>query len=66
MKLTKLLFAAVIQVQRRLARAEYYHGAIDGVVGSGTRRAIRSYERAHGLPIDGQIDRQLLVKMGLA
>ena len=56
----------VVQVQRRLASAGYYSGAIDGVVGSGTRRAIRAYERSHGLPIDGQIHRRLLATMGLA
>lgn len=58
--------AIVINVQRRLARNGYYHGAIDGVIGQGTRSAIRSYERAHGLRIDGQIDHRLLATMGLA
>ncbi len=56
----------VVQVQRSLARAGYYRGAIDGVVGNGTRSAIRSYERAHGLRVDGQIDQRLLARMGLA
>jgi hypothetical protein len=56
----------VVQVQRRLASAGYYSGPIDGVIGSGTRRAIRAYERSHGLPIDGQIHRRLLATMGLA
>ena len=56
----------VVQVQRRLARAGYYRGAIDGVMGNGTRSAIRSYERTHGLRIDGQIDQRLLATMGLA
>jgi Putative peptidoglycan binding domain. len=37
----------VVEVQRRLARAGYYHGAIDGVMGPQTRRAIRAYERDH-------------------
>ena len=54
----------VIQVQRRLAHAGYYHGAIDGVMGPRTRYAIRAYERNHGLPIDGAISRQLLTTMG--
>jgi hypothetical protein len=36
------------ELQRRLARAGYYHGAIDGILGPATRRAIRSYERDHG------------------
>lgn len=56
----------VIAVQRRLARAGYYRGAVDGVIGYGTRNAIRSYERAHGLRVDGHIDRRLLATMGLA
>ena len=53
------------QVQHQLAAAGYYHGAIDGIIGDGTRRAIRSYERANGLPVDGRIDDQLLATMGL-
>jgi hypothetical protein len=36
------------ELQRRLARAGYYHGAIDGILGPATRRAIRAYERDHG------------------
>jgi hypothetical protein len=35
----------VVEVQRRLARAGYYHGAIDGIVGPETRRAIRAYAK---------------------
>src|SRR6266849_8962757 len=45
--------SVVVQVQRRLASAGYYSGPIDGVVGRGTRRAIRAFERTHGLPVDG-------------
>lgn len=54
-----------VQVQQELSEAGFYHGAIDGVVGEGTRRAIRSYERANGLRVDGRIDNQLLETMGL-
>ena len=39
--------SSVVQLQRRLARAGYYHGAIDGIMGPETRRAIRAYERSH-------------------
>jgi len=53
------------QVQLRLARSGYYHGAIDGVSGNATRSAIREYERAHSLPADGQISGRLLTTMGL-
>jgi hypothetical protein len=38
----------VVEVQRRLARAGYYHGRIDGIMGPQTRRAIRAYERDRG------------------
>jgi hypothetical protein len=43
----------VVEVQRRLARAGYYHGPIDGILGPKTRRAIRAYERDHNLPAYG-------------
>lgn len=56
----------VIAVQQELRRAGYYRGAVDGVIGSGTRSAIRAYERAHGLPADGRIDDELLGQMGLS
>jgi Putative peptidoglycan binding domain len=39
--------SSVVQLQRRLARAGYYHGAIDGIMGPATRRAIRAYEGTH-------------------
>ena len=55
----------VAAVQRRLSQGGYYHGAVDGVIGPATRVAIRSYERNNGLPVDGEIDRQLLRTMGL-
>jgi hypothetical protein len=55
----------VRQVQQRLARAGYYHSSIDGVSGTATRRAVRQYEFAHGLPGDGRIDQRLIATMGL-
>ncbi len=55
----------VVEVQRRLARAGYYHGSIDGILGSQTRRAIRAYERDHNMPAYGVIDRPLLTTLGL-
>jgi hypothetical protein len=58
--------ATVAAVQRRLARGGYYRGSIDGVIGNGTRTAIRAFERSNGLPVDGVIDRQLLATMGLS
>jgi hypothetical protein len=57
--------SVIVEVQRRLASAGYYRGAIDGVIGSGTRRAIRSYERSHGLPVDGALSERFLAMMRL-
>ena len=55
----------VVEVQRRLARAGYYHGAIDGILGPQTRRAISAYERDHKMPAYGVIDRPFLGTLGL-
>jgi hypothetical protein len=55
----------VVEVQRRLTRAGYYHGAIDGILGPETLRAIRAYERDHNVPAYGVIDRELLRTLGL-
>ena len=55
----------VRRVQIRLARAGLYRGSIDGVSGMATRRAVREYEIAHGLPGDGKIGQRLLTTMGM-
>jgi len=34
---------------------DYYYSSIDSVGDDGTRRVIREYKRAHGLPEDGRI-----------
>jgi hypothetical protein len=57
--------SVVAQVQQELARAGYYRGRVDGVIGNGTRNAIRAYERANGLRADGRIDAELLRSMGI-
>jgi murein L,D-transpeptidase YcbB/YkuD len=57
--------ALVGQVQTRLTRAGLYRGAIDGVMGPQTRRAIRAYQRSNGLRADGTISNSLITTMGL-
>ncbi|MDD4908119.1 MAG: peptidoglycan-binding domain-containing protein [Candidatus Omnitrophica bacterium] len=44
----------VKQVQRALKNAGYNPGAIDGKMGKQTREAIRDFQRANGLAIDGK------------
>ncbi len=58
--------SVVADVQQELARAGYYRGSIDGVIGTQTRNAIRAYERRNGLRVDGRIDSELLDSMGLS
>jgi Putative peptidoglycan binding domain len=47
----------VAELQRRLSRAGYYQGSIDGIMGPHTRRAIRAYERDHNQRTYGMTDR---------
>jgi Putative peptidoglycan binding domain len=52
-------------VQTDLARRGYYHGPIDGVIGFGSREAIRAFQEAQGLPATGLIDPALLKALNL-
>lgn len=52
-------------VQSSLRRKGYYGGSIDGDIGPGSRAAIRSYQRDHGLAVTGRIDSSLLRSLGI-
>jgi len=54
-----------VAVQEELARAGYYDGTLDGVVGPGTRSAIYAYQQDYGLYATGRVDDQLLQSLGL-
>ena len=47
-----------IAIQRALKNAGYYQGNLDGKVGSGTKQAIRNFQRDNGLTADGVCGRQ--------
>jgi putative peptidoglycan binding protein len=49
-----------MKVRSELARLGYYRGAIDGVIGSRSRQAIRGFQEAKGLPMTGLIDPYVL------
>lgn len=49
-----------VEVQSALRGRGYYRGPIDGDIGSGSRAAIRAYQRDRGLPVTGRIDSSLL------
>jgi hypothetical protein len=52
-------------VQAELARRGYYHGEVDGEIGSRSRAAIRAFQAAQGLPATGVIDAKLLKALGI-
>jgi hypothetical protein len=52
-------------VQSALAREGYYDGAIDGRLGPGTQKALRRYQRDHGLPVTGGISRAVIEALQL-
>ena len=54
-----------VSVQSELAQRGYYHGAIDGEIGSGSTQAIRAFQAAQGLPVTGKIDPKLLNALGI-
>ena len=54
-----------VSVQSELSRSGYYTGQIDGVIGSGSRQAIREFRTKHGLPVTGRIDPKLLDSLGI-
>ncbi len=50
----------LMEIQHLLARLGFDAGEIDGVPGSKTRLAIRAYQQASGLPVDGHASAGLL------
>jgi Putative peptidoglycan binding domain len=54
-----------MSVQFKLARQGYYHGQVDGILGSGSLQAIRRFQSDHGLAVTGRIDPKLLKALGI-
>lgn len=53
-----LTYSQIRAIQKTLRSKGYYHGRIDGIIGKGTRRAIRQWQRNAGLRVTGYIDRE--------
>ena len=51
------------EVQRLLTKLGHDVGKIDGVIGAGTRQAIRSVQIQYGLPADGYPSQELLARL---
>lgn len=46
------------EIQQALKNAGFYQGSLDGKIGPQTREAIREFQRAHGLKVDGVVGKQ--------
>ena len=55
----------VKQIQTRLKSWGYYKGTVDGVYGSKTQAAVKSFQRANGLTADGIAGPKTLAAIGL-
>lgn len=54
------------QVQQKLKNLGYYTGAIDGIIGSKSKSAIKRFQRDYGLVVDGIIGPKTLAALGLS
>ena len=55
----------VKQIQTKLKRWGYYDGAIDGIYGSKTLSAVKSFQKKNGLTVDGIAGTNTLNAMGI-
>lgn len=53
----------VREVQQALQRAGFDPGPLDGKMGRRTRTALRDFQQAHGLMVDGRIGPQTIAKL---
>lgn len=56
---------AVTTIQTKLRRWGYFDGPVDGVYGSGTAKAIRSFQQSNGLTPDGVAGPATLKALGM-
>ena len=56
----------VRQIQTRLKQWGYYSGAVDGVYGSGTEKAVRYFQQKNGLAVDGKCGAKTLAALGVS
>ena len=55
----------VTQVQQKLKRWGYYYGAVDGIFGEQTKRAVIHFQQKNGLAADGIVGPATAKAMGI-
>ncbi|MDE7158699.1 MAG: spore cortex-lytic enzyme [Clostridiales bacterium] len=55
----------VKEVQRRLKQWGYYTGAVDGVFGAGTKKAVIAFQKKNGLTADGVVGKSTYAALGM-
>jgi N-acetylmuramoyl-L-alanine amidase len=56
----------VRQIQTRLRKWGYYNGAVDGIFGTQTQKAVRYFQQKNGLAVDGIAGPKTLAAMGIS
>ena len=56
----------VRQIQQKLKNWGYYSYAVDGIYGSRTEKAVRSFQSKNGLTVDGMAGPKTLAAMGIS
>ena len=55
----------VSEMQRKLKNWGYYDGSVDGIFGSGTREAVKYFQRTNGLTADGVVGSATAAALGM-
>lgn len=53
-------------MQTKLKRWGYYKGAVDGIFGSKTKAAVKSFQKKNGLVVDGIVGKKTLAALGMS
>ena len=56
----------VITLQKKLKQWGYYAGAVDGIFGAGTEKAVQYFQQKNGLSVDGIVGTKTAAALGMA